>query len=233
MKQCPACKTTYTDESLRYCLADGATLVSVTEEPTVFAPRKDAVRVDIPSRELTTPIADPSPKKSSSAWLKALTAFGVIGFLFVVAIVVAVAILYMNTGGRDPNVKAATPTPSQTPTPDSEKQRLQDELANLQKRLDEQKNANKATNKAVPFPTQSEPGVVTARVNSPNDGFLAMRNIPDSEYGTRLAKIPHGATVTLNNCEKEKVTIGGRSGRWCQVEYQGQTGWVFDAWLEY
>lgn len=232
MKQCPACKTTYTDESLRYCLADGATLIAVSEEPTVFAPRKDAVRVDIPTRHETASVVEPVQKKGS-ALLKALTAIGIIAFLFIAAIGVAVAILYMNTGGRDANVKAATPTPSQTPTPDPEKQRLQDELSNLQKRLDEQKNANKAMNKAVPFPNQSDPGVVTARVNSPNDGFLAMRNIPDSEYGTRLAKIPHGATVTLNNCEKVKVTIGGRSGRWCQVEYQGQTGWVFDAWLQY
>jgi hypothetical protein len=232
MKQCPVCKTTYTDESLRYCLADGATL-SFTEEPTVLSARKDPLRVDIPERSVNQAVPGVDHKKGTNNWLKATIAFGVILIIFAGAVAVAIAVLYMNTGGRDTSLNKSTPTPTQTVTPDNEKQRLQDELANLQKKIDEQKNSNRGSVNAHPFPTQTEPGVVTARVNSPGDGFLALRNIPDADNGIRLAKIPHGAVVRLNNCDKTKVTISGRSGRWCQVEYAGTTGWVFDAWLDY
>jgi hypothetical protein len=41
MKQCPQCNQAYGDDSLRYCLADGAPLVQVysaTEQPTVVLP---------------------------------------------------------------------------------------------------------------------------------------------------------------------------------------------------
>ena len=62
---------------------------------------------------------------------------------------------------------------------------------------------------------------------------LALRDEPDPESGDRIAKIPHGATVVINNCERAMSTIDGRSGRWCQVEYDGETGYVFDAWLIY
>ena len=45
MKRCPSCNTTYTDDSLRFCLADGGILEDVdTEAETVFRP---GVRVDI------------------------------------------------------------------------------------------------------------------------------------------------------------------------------------------
>ena len=76
-------------------------------------------------------------------------------------------------------------------------------------------------------------GRPTAHVNSPGDGFLALREEPDAENGNRLAKIPHDAVVFLENCEKDKTTIAGRTGRWCMVTYQDETGWVFDAWLTY
>ena len=32
MKQCPSCRTTYTDESLSFCLADGTPLTEMAEE---------------------------------------------------------------------------------------------------------------------------------------------------------------------------------------------------------
>lgn len=106
---------------------------------------------------------------------------------------------------------------------------MQKELANLQKRIEDEKKAD--ANRA--NPSTLTDGRAAARVDSPNDGFLAMRDEPDSESGNRLAKIPHGAVVTLQNFEKEKTTIAGRSGRWCYVTYQNESGWVFDARLQY
>jgi hypothetical protein len=226
MKHCPVCKTAYTDDSLRYCLADGAALTSEIEEPSL-ARKLDPVPFGFPGADTKV------PKRPIAGWQKGLIAFLIIGAVFAAAVILMAGVLYMNTGGKATNV--ATPVPSSTPTTDPDKQRLQDELANLQRKIDEQKNSNRLsqpTTNSNPFPNQTQPGSATARVNSPNDGFLALRNIPDATGG-RLAKIPHNSTVALNNCEKNKVTVGGRSGRWCQVEYAGQTGWVFDAWLVY
>jgi hypothetical protein len=154
-----------------------------------------------------------------------------IGFILIALAALAGTILYYNTSGRDKvsNVASPTPFPSITATPDFEKQRLQDELANIQKRLDEQINADRPANAAPNKPA----GVVTARVNSPKDGFLSLRSEPNADYGERLAKIPHGSMVTIENCDRSSVRIGGRSGRWCLVTYGDHTGYVFDAWLDY
>ena len=124
-------------------------------------------------------------------------------------------------------------TPSVTPDIDAEQERLEKELANVLKKLEEELGTNE--NRSAPTPSKDDvaDGRPTARVNSPGDGFLAMRDEPDAETGTRLAKIPHGAVVALENCEKRAVTVAGRTGRWCMVTYQGETGWVFDAWLDY
>ncbi|MEQ1646623.1 MAG: hypothetical protein ABL959_24425, partial [Pyrinomonadaceae bacterium] len=62
MKQCPSCRTTYTDDTLRYCLADGSSLVAHDDEatfvrnsvaePTVMLGRDSPVRVDIEQAEI-------------------------------------------------------------------------------------------------------------------------------------------------------------------------------------
>src|SRR5215213_8668123 len=118
MKQCPVCKTTYADESLRYCLADGATL-SFTEEPTVLSARKDPLRVNIPERSADQAIPDAGHKKGTNNWLKATIAFGVILIIFAGAVAVAIAILYMNTGGRDTSLNRSASTPAPSATPDN------------------------------------------------------------------------------------------------------------------
>lgn len=236
MKQCPTCRTTYTDTSLVFCLADGGTLVDVgIEAETVLRP---GVRVDIPSANFPTiPTQNAEVQPKGSPILKIVAAVLVVGFVGLIALGAAGVIFYLNSGGTSTATASPTPivSPSRglSPTPDPEKERLEKELANLQKQLD---NANSAVN-AKPSPWKT-PGfesddLPTARVNSPSDGFLALRSEPDSETGTRLAQIPHGTVVTLESCEKEQVKIGNRTGRWCMVTYRDQTGWVFDAWLEY
>lgn len=232
MKQCPACKNTYTDDSLRFCLADGATLTELgDEQPTVVRTTgRDPVRIDIP---VETGRREPTLKaeaRSGSLVLKVVIGVLLLGSLGLVGAGVAGAIYFMNSGAPTVAVKSPTPlpTPSPSPTIDTEKEKLQKELANLQKKLEE----------ATPEPWKTPPGfesdeLPTASVNSPNDGFLALRSAPDAEKGKRLARIPHGTVVVLETCEKEKVTIGSRTGRWCMVSYGGQTGWVFDARLIY
>jgi hypothetical protein len=243
MKQCPVCKTTYTDDTLRYCLADGTTLVDgpLTEETVIRTTARDAVRVPIERDEPVSfspnpPIAA-APRVSSGKGFKVFLVVAIILILFAGGVAIASLILYnnLNKGTANTNV-AKSPSPgtsaSPSPTVDPEKQRLQDELANLQKKLDQQKNTNANVVTPPPPPTPNR-GAPTARVNSPSDGFLALRSEPDADYGERIAKIPHGAVVEINNCERSKVKISGRSGRWCQITYNGQTGYVFDAWLIY
>jgi hypothetical protein len=240
MKRCPACSTTYTDESLRYCLADGMTLTPVEEE-TIVRSSANPVRIDIPRAD-TTPQVQPlvsETKKSGFPIVKVLLALVAVGVVLIGAVGIIGAIIYFNSKETtaNQNTKSTTPVLSATPSPtiDPEKQRLQDQLANAQKQLDEQKNAN-ITQRPPAFPTPNQPnqpGVVTARVNSPGDGFLAMRSEPSADYGDRIAKIPHGAIVNIQNCEREKIRIGNRTGRWCMVTYGDHVGWVFDAWLDY
>lgn len=234
MKRCPTCGTTYTDETLRYCLADGGPL-----EPSAGSEAETVVRsgVRVPVSPPTYPTVPTAvaPKKGTPV-LKILVVLLILGFLGLLGVGAAGAFYYFGRGGTT-GVQASptsSPTPlpswspSVSPTPD-DAERLEQELANLQKQLEDALK---------PSPTRTPPGfesdrLPTARVNSPGDGFLALRSAPDAEAGERLAQIPHGTVVTLENCEKEKVKIGNRTGRWCMVTYRDQTGWVFDAWLDY
>ena len=237
MKQCPTCRTTYTDETLRFCLADGGILFDVEKEAETVA--RHNVRVDVqPPTYPTIPVAGERIPSKNSPVLKIVAAVLILGFLALLGLGAAGALFYFNSGGTSVALASPTPTPtplptptrtpSPPPTPDDE-QRLEEEMANLKKQLEDALN---------PSPTKTPPGFSsddqpTARVNSPGDGYLALRSEPDAETGERLAQIPHGTVVTLENCEKEKVKIGSRTGRWCMVTYRGQTGWVFDAWLQY
>jgi hypothetical protein len=193
------------------------------------------LRVDLSAGPEPTIAPKPEPPRpgSSTKWIKIVIAVVILLMAAVAALGLAGVVVYFSMGGAAPTPTPVPPTPrpTATPTPDLEKERLRDEIANIQKRLEEQKkNANTWDRDE----TDDERGSsITATVDSPNDGFLALRNRPDPDRGERIAKIPHGAEVEILNCEKIAVTIDSRSGRWCQVEYNGKTGWVFDAWLEY
>jgi hypothetical protein len=53
MKQCPACKTTYTDASLRFCLEDGSPLLDLTDEQNTVVREGgvDPLRVGITQKD--------------------------------------------------------------------------------------------------------------------------------------------------------------------------------------
>ena len=235
MKQCPTCGTTYTDETLRFCLADGGSLIEVgTEAETVVRP---GVRVDITRPTYPTIPSSTAPPSKGSPILKIVVVVLILGFLGLLGLGAAGAIFYFNSGGNNVAVASPTPTPvptgspwaSPSSTPDDDEERLEEEIAKLKKQLEDGLNPSPTNAPSGPI-TDSQP---TARVNSPSDGFLALRSEPDAETGERLAQIPHGAVVKLENCEKEMVKIGSRTGHWCLVTYRDQTGYVFDAWLQY
>ena len=234
MKQCPVCKTTYTDTSLRFCLADGTELAELrADEPTAVLSSGPGGQTAGPASDPTIVVSrQPLSRKSNTK----LILFVVIGLLLGVAALAALglagaAFFYGSAGTETGPTSKPSPAPSASPTPDPEKERLKNEIANIQRRLEEQNKNARSSQK----PPADDVDEFTAKgiVDSPGDGFLALRTTPDAERGIRIAKIPHGAEVKIMNCEKNAVVVGGRSGRWCQVEYNGTNGWVFDAWLEY
>ncbi|MFT3743346.1 MAG: hypothetical protein QM785_03525 [Pyrinomonadaceae bacterium] len=255
MKQCPSCLTTYPDETLRFCLADGSVLTAIDDEQsTVIRTARNKVaeetlainspvRVDIPSAAdqptEVAPVGIPhdrtaSNKGSGGIVLKIVIA--VIAFIFLGLLLAgaAGALFYFNSGKSDPPANPANvrqpAQPSPTATKD-DRDDLRDQIANLQKQLNEQKKATLPANGQITIPKTSTT-TTTARANSPSDGFLALRSLPSSEIGERILKIPHGATVTIGACGPVVKPVS-RSGRWCQASYNGVSGWVFDAYLEY
>lgn len=234
MKQCPSCGTTYTDESLRFCLADGATLteLSIAEEATVVRSGGDPLRVDIPQ---TLPIV-PQPTVSqqasggSSTVLKVVVGVLILIILAIVGLGIAGALYYNSSRGNDvvvTNVNTNKASPSPSPAPSiNETEELRKQIADLEKKLNEQKNSNKPVDIPLTLPNQTS--TRSARVNSPGDRFLALRTYPSSSVGDRVLKIPHGASITVGGC---LAPSGG--GRWCRASYNGYSGWVFDKYLNY
>ena len=245
MKQCPACKTTYTDETLSYCLVDGKPLVAVIDEQaTVVNPAAgQQMRVEIPqdvSDAKTLPAgyfpAPVAPAGSSGGGLKIF--LGVLAAFLLIAGVVVVAglVFYFNSNRSEvasvTNTanRPATTTPSPSATKD-DKDELREQIANLEKRLNAQKTNNQPAN--IPLTLPNQPATTsTARVNSPGDRFLALRTFPNSDAGSRILQIPHGALLTVGGC-LNSTRLGGKTGHWCRASYNGYSGWVFDAFLVY
>jgi hypothetical protein len=238
MKRCPTCGAGYADQDLNFCLNDGTPLETAAastapdSEETVVMFQPDTASVPPrPTRFGTPAMHTPPPKKGGSGVVKLLIGLIVAGFLFlVVAGAGAAAFFYFYSGSI--NVKEEPPASPKAPSPppaakkDPNKQ-LQEEIANLQKQIEEQKAGSDEYNVDLPIDLL-DPRPAT--VNSPNDGFLALRSLPNSDIGTRLAKIPHGETITIGMCI-DAGKVGGKRGNWCMARYGDKTGWVFDAYL--
>lgn len=246
MKQCGTCGNTYTDASLLYCLSDGSPLTEIgAEEQTVLrtglpsGADGGALRVDIP-QTIAGPVNDaskPAGDPGSKSFLKIVVGIVVLGILLVAALGVAGLVYYNSTRASGPVANAnlitansnknASPTPAATTDQTEE---LREQIANLERRLNDQRASNRTIEipSTIPMPKT----VTTAHVNSPGDGFLALRTLPSSEMGDRLAKIPHGAAVSIGACGPVVRPVS-RAGRWCQASYGGYSGWVFDAYLSY
>lgn len=209
MKQCSSCKTTYTDDSLRFCLADGASLDYVSETETlVSATAGRQMRFDLTGEQATVvspPRSQPSypsepQKKGASAML-----VSVIAILVLVILILGgfMALQYLKEDGNVKAVNSSAPANTNAPTPDDETATLRNQITDLKRRMDQQKNPPSVAN------TQADLGLIDGRivtVNSPGDGFLALRSAPSSETGSRLAKIPHGTAFTIGACREYIIT---------------------------
>jgi hypothetical protein len=246
MKQCPVCKNTYTDDSLQFCLADGAALFSpsiASEVTQQFPGGTSPIRVNI-GQETSPTVVRPTVLPTTPEPIKKRGNGIVIGLLAAILILVifgsagVIGWLLLKDQGKDDVAINTSRTPAdtnsltKTPTPE-DTENLKEKIANLERQIKEQ---NKKTNNV---PTINNPltntapptsNKVTARVNSPNDGFLALRTEPSAETGERILQIPHGATVTVQGCLPKGP---GKKARWCRVDYNGNVGWAYDGFLIY
>src|SRR5690606_27114647 len=130
MTRCPQCGTNYTDASLRFCLADGAALVKIS----------DPMRVDIPSPESRSASGPAQHPPASSMFLVYVILATVTLGLFVVAAIVGVA-LYAHFGSAENEPEQyvfATPTPAvDSSRPASDEDILKTELEKLEKQLED------------------------------------------------------------------------------------------------
>ena len=226
MKQCPVCKTTYTDDSLSFCLSDGATLffVSDEQETRVISKAADTVRIDVPPQtsSVFTPPVIPHQTQNGGRSKTVSLLIGVLALVILLFIGFAAFMLLKPSDEK---------RPGPTTSPTAANSQSNDEIAKLKKEVEDLKNQKSPTpTSTVPL---QKPAGETARVNSPGDGFLALRSAPNAETGYQILKIPHGSSVDVLGCQSFSVKIGSRNGRWCQVNYAGQSGWAFDAWLNY
>ena len=113
MRQCPTCGTTYTDETLRFCLSDGAPLNDISgEQATVIRPRDESsektiamhgaqTRVDIQQDTARPPQTSQAPPAvGSGGLLKVLLVILGLG-LFIVLVAFAGVIFYYNSRGDE------------------------------------------------------------------------------------------------------------------------------------
>jgi len=235
MKQCPKCGTTYTDVTLRFCLSDGSPLNETDEQQTVLrqthagpTPR-DVLQDTSSSRHHQTATA-PS---GSGGLLKVLLVLFGLGLVIVVVALIGTLAYYNLRQSPSPNNIAETKTPPASPSAaKDDNNELRDQIANLQKQLAEQKNANRPSSVPVSAPDLSKTTMTkTARANSPGDGFLALRSLPSAEIGDRLVKIPHGAALQIGACGPLERSV--HPGRWCQARYNGLSGYVYDYYVTY
>ena len=241
MKQCPVCKTAYSDDTLVFCLSDGASLAPMSEPPTTKQIPFDRMRTEIaPVADYSsapTIISAPSsvPKNNKSLIYGLL---GIVSILLLAIIGFAGYIIYKNSDSDRQSLasNSSSPTPASS-TAEENTQRLKERLANVERQLSEQKNAP-PKQAATPFSASPQPSSPqeeskTATVIPTTDGFLALRSLPNTKNGVQILKIPSGATVEVKSCQKNVVTIGGRRGRWCMISYDGKAGWVYEAFLNY
>ena len=124
MKECLACKTAYSDETLRFCLLDGTSLSTVREGEDTIAIRRGNDETAVLSRgdgafRQPSHAGPPTqlhrttqPSESTASSLKTLFAIIVIGVVILGVLVVFGVILYLNAGRLDIATNSSPPSPT-------------------------------------------------------------------------------------------------------------------------
>ena len=197
MKRCPQCSSTYTDDSLRFCLQDGATLLAVSNAPSSFdadatlrgvppeagfdpppteilrpaaAPtiRTPAPTPTVPDRPFTRGAQDSAPSKTSSPLL--IAGVSAIVILLLVLIGIGVALLFRDRSEDDRSVANANEKRTDTASTNASPESKRSGSLSEDNVNGDNKNADAAT----PTPETRGPLRVTATASStraPMRGF--------------------------------------------------------------
>ena len=231
MKQCPACKTTSTDETLIYCLADGTPLVAIADEqPTLVRPAAGGqMRVEIPLETAPIIYNSQTPVVRSGGGFKIV--LGVIGVLLLLLLVGGGvgAYLYFNSGGNQPANTKDLKTPaaaSPLPTPD-ETNKLKDQIANLERKINEQKNTNRTAVNASP----NQPSAGTpARVNLPATAFLHYAACRTARRASVCSRYHMARLLSLANVSGQSASAANRAVGAGRVTTDIRAGFLMRFW---
>lgn len=193
MKICPQCQTTYTDDSLQFCLQDGNPLnfvSSTTQNPTetwnepetVIKGERNQMRFNLQEPQTqqqqsyptnpTTNVQPPPPKKSKAGIFIFLALFGLVALVVVGA--VGAFIFFKPT---TPVVQNTTPNSNTTPN-----------VANAN--TTDNANANSNWNTATPTP---KPTLKPAEIET------AKKEAESAIYGWKAAAENHNLDTNLSN----------------------------------
>lgn len=231
MKRCPKCGLALTDDN-DYCLEDGTLLVgdfggqsfgsfqSPGEVPTQVVARPQTTNPQF--------IDQPGSMRNGTTTSQYLI-FGVILLLAMAAVGFGVAFFTSSQNKLDDSQAAANGSDEQRRFDDKRRER---EAENERLRIERERlEREKSAVSSVPL---TAPGYPTVTVNSPRDGYLALKSEPCiAPCGRTLVKIPHGTRLTFGSCKESYEVADRRRGKWCYTNYAGQTGWVFDGFVSY
>jgi len=206
MKTCPNCNQTFGEDN-DFCLNDGTRLVAGSESFMSSG--------EMPTQYI--PLAQNAPYQpivvsQSSKWV-----FPLVGVLCGLVVVLGFFAFFRESSSDKPAVPLKN-----TEVGESNK--------NIEIRRSPQVESTPVPQPTPPSVKPAEYPVVT--VNSPRDGYLALKSEPcAAPCGTMLLKIPHGTGLSLATCKDNFEVADRRRGRWCYTSYGGYTGWIFDAFV--
>ena len=243
MKQCAVCSRTYTDETLEFCLDDGARLFLVRESETTLVRGATPPPPAWPPQPLPPPDwsqqptpVQPVPTAKSRAWIPLALALIAAGILIGSALVLLV---YMNQPSSPPVSEAENRTPAPTPKTRPGTTPTPDSIATPTPKATPKVTptpAAKETPEAKPSPTVEptakptpKPGgciIANDDANQPDVNLRANCHVKscDEDNSTIIGTARNGTSVTVN---RQVAPVKGRNFAWQQVTLSGgRTAWV-------
>lgn len=210
MKKCPNCQQIFDDDTI-FCTNDGTTLIADSGQHRFGGFQRSG---DMPTQYVQRPQNTPSPPTApSNRWI-----FPLVGILCGLVVVLGF-VAFFRESPSDKSVVAQKNT----------------EAVESNKNTEARPSIQVEKTPVPPPPPQpsgNQPYPIVT-VNSPRDGYLALKSDPCIAPCRTILKIPHGTRLSLGTCKDTFEVADRRRGRWCYVSYGGQTGWIFDAFVTY
>ena len=83
-----------------------------------------------------------------------------------------------------------------------------------------------------PTPAPSAPAEVMAMTNS-NSGSLALRAKPDMGAPINTIRVPDNSLIRVIEYSDKSIILDGQETKFVLVEFDGQTGWILDSYLNF